>query len=133
MVTRFKQWLYSKRLFGAVKQTDNTNPGKYKYSGYGIGFHSRSFSPLPDNTMGRNVIIFWADMNSSVHIDNKGKDILILGKGITQGLEHTLSGEKLYSINFAQSNRTFYTTMEQIVIYLLIVQKLLNLKQKILK
>ena len=47
-----------KRLFGAVKQTDNTNPGKYKYSGYGIGFHSRSFSPLPDNTMGRNVVIF---------------------------------------------------------------------------
>ena len=72
-------------------------------------------------------------MNSSVHIDNKVKDILTLGKGIIQGLEHTLSGEKLYSINFAQSNRTFYTTMEQIVIYLLIVQKLLNLKQKILK
>ena len=25
-------------------------------------------------------------MSSSVHIDNKGKDILILGKGPTQGL-----------------------------------------------
>ena len=28
-------------------------------------------------------------MSSSVHIDNKGKDILILGKGPTQGLHDT--------------------------------------------
>ena len=35
--------------------------------------------------MGENVIIFEADMSSSVHIDNKGKDILILGKEPTQG------------------------------------------------
>ena len=34
-------------------------------------------------------------MNSSLFIDNKGKDILILGKGPTQGLgEHSLSAEK---------------------------------------
>ena len=26
-------------------------------------------------------------MNSSVHVDNKGKDILILGKGPTQRLD----------------------------------------------
>ena len=36
-------------------------------------------------------------MSSSVHIDNKGKDILIHGKGPTQGLgEHSLSAEKMY-------------------------------------
>ena len=28
-------------------------------------------------------------MNSSVHADNKGKDILIFGKGPTQGLDDT--------------------------------------------
>ena len=28
----------------------------------------------------RNVIIFGADMSSSVHIDNRRKDILVLGK-----------------------------------------------------
>ena len=28
-------------------------------------------------------------MSSSLHIDNKKKDILIFGKGLTQGLEHT--------------------------------------------
>ena len=33
-------------------------------------------------------------MSSSAHIDNKKKDILVLGKGPTQGLEHTLAAEK---------------------------------------
>ena len=34
-------------------------------------------------------------MNSSVHVDNKGKDVLILGNGPTQGLgEHSLTAEK---------------------------------------
>ena len=37
-------------------------------------------------------------MSSSAHIDNKKNDILILGKGPTQGLEHTLTAEKMYSI-----------------------------------
>ena len=30
-------------LFGAVKLTKNSNRNKNSYSGYGIGFHSRSF------------------------------------------------------------------------------------------
>ena len=46
-------------------------------------------------------------MSSSEHIDNKKKDILILGKGPTQGLEHTLTTEKLYSINFTENNKKF--------------------------
>ena len=47
------------------------------------------------------MIIFRVDMSSSTKIDNRKKDILILGKGPTQGLEHTLSAEKIYSINFS--------------------------------
>ena len=35
------------------------------------------------------------------------KDILIHGKSPTQGLEHTLSAEKLYSINFTKENTKF--------------------------
>ena len=35
-------------------------------------------------------------MSSSSHIDSKKKYILILSKGPTQGLEHTLAAEKLY-------------------------------------
>ena len=39
-------------------------------------------------------------MSSSGHIDNTKKDILVLGKGTTQGLEHTLTAEKMYPLNF---------------------------------
>ena len=46
-------------------------------------------------------------MSSSAHVDNKKKDILILGKGPTQGLEHTLSAEKMYSISFTEKKRKF--------------------------
>ena len=46
-------------------------------------------------------------MSLSLHIDNKKKNILILGKGPTQGLEHTRAAEKLYSINFTKENSNF--------------------------
>ena len=39
-------------------------------------------------------------MSSSIKIDNGKKCILILVKGPTQGLEHSLSAEKMYLINF---------------------------------
>ena len=35
------------------------------------------------------------------------KNILTVGKGPTQGLEHTLTAEKLYSINFTKENTKF--------------------------
>ena len=76
-------------LFGAVSLTKNADIDKYKYSGYGIGFDSGELYLLRNGTFGRNAIIFGVDMNSSVHVDNKGKDILILGKGPRQALgEH---------------------------------------------
>ena len=46
-------------------------------------------------------------MSSLTKIDNRKKGILILGKGPTQGLEHTLSAKKLYSINFTNKNTKF--------------------------
>ena len=46
-------------------------------------------------------------MNSLKKIDNRKKNILILGKVPSQGLEHTLSAEKLYSINFTEKNKNF--------------------------
>ena len=51
-------------------------------------------------------MIFGVDISSSVHVDNKGKDILALGKGSTQGLgEHSLTVEKIYSISFSATKR----------------------------
>ena len=47
-------------------------------------------------------------MSSSVYIDNKNKDILILGEGPTQGLDDTtLTAEAKYPINFTQSGKRF--------------------------
>ena len=46
-------------------------------------------------------------MSSSVHVDNKKKDILILVKAPTQGLEHKLTAEKIYSIKFTEHNKQF--------------------------
>ena len=44
-------------------------------------------------------------MSSSVHVDNKKKDILILQKGPTQGLEHTQTTEKMYSISYTVTKK----------------------------
>ena len=46
-------------------------------------------------------------MSFSTHIDNKEKYILVLGKGSTQELEHTLTAEKMYSINFTVTKNFF--------------------------
>ena len=46
-------------------------------------------------------------MSSSTKIDNGKKYILILDKGPTQGLEHSLSAEKMYLINFTVTGKKF--------------------------
>ena len=68
--------------------------------GYGFFLH------LSGGT-GRIVIILGVDMSSSTKIDNRGKNIVILGKGPTQGLEHALSAERMHSINFIDNNKKF--------------------------
>ena len=80
--------------------TKNADIDKYGYSGYGIEFDRRSRFPFAGDGFGQNVLIFGADISSSADIDNEKKDILLIGKGPTQGLEHTLTAEKMYSINF---------------------------------
>ena len=51
-------------------------------------------------------------MSSSVHIDNKNKDILILGDGPTQGLDDdTLTAEVKYPINFTQPKKRFVLSL----------------------
>ena len=68
-----------KCLFGAVGMTKNADINKYQYSGYGIGLDRKRSYSIGDE-IGRNGTIFGVDMSSSMHIDNKGKDILIVGK-----------------------------------------------------
>ena len=52
-------------------------------------------------------MVFGADMSTSTHIDNKEKDTLVFGRGPTQGLESTLTAEKIYSINFTVTIRLY--------------------------
>ena len=95
-------------LFGSVKLTKNADLDKHKYTGYGIGFDSRSEFSFSDGSFAKSFIIFGAYMSSSVHIDNKGKDILILDEGPTQALDDTtLTAEAKFSINFIQSGKIF--------------------------
>ena len=51
-------------------------------------------------------------MSSSAHIDNKNKDILILGDGPTQGLDDTtLTAQAKYPINFTQPRKRFVLSL----------------------
>ena len=94
-------------LFGAVSLNKNGDIDKYKYSGYGIGFDRHGSFSSPGTGLGRNVINFGVDMSSSTKIDDRRKYILIPGKGPIQVLEHTLSAEKMCSINFTEHNKKF--------------------------
>ena len=99
-------------LFGSVKLTKNSDLDKYKHTGYDIGFGSRSELSFTNGNIGKNVIISGADMNSSVHIDNKSKNILILGEGPTQVLDDTtLTAEAKYPINFTQPRKIFVLSL----------------------
>ena len=77
-------------LFGAFTLTINADIDRYGYSGCAIGFDRHGSFSFPGTGLGRNVIIFGVDMSSSTKIDNRKKDILILGKGPTQGLVYAV-------------------------------------------
>ena len=99
-------------LFGAVTWTKNADIDKYIYSGYGTRFDRKSCFSFPGGGFGQNIIIFGVDMNSSIHIDNKWKYLLILGKGPTQGLgENSLTAEKMYPISFTLTKKKFYLSL----------------------
>ena len=95
-------------MFGAVTLIKKADIDDYGYSGYGIGFDRKGSCFFPGDEFGQNLIIFGADLSSSVHVDNKKRDILILGKRPTQGLEHTLTAGKMYSTNFTVTRNKFH-------------------------
>ena len=91
-------------MFGAVSLTKNADIDQYKYFGYGVGFDRHEEFSF-GNGLGKNCIIFGADLSSSSHANNKKKDILVLGKDFVQGINvTTIYAEKLYKINFTEKN-----------------------------
>ena len=88
--------------------TKNVNIDSYGYPGYGTGFDRKGSFSFSGGGYGQNVLILGVNMSFSTQIDNKKKDILVLRIGPTQGLEHTLTAEKMYSINFTEKNKKLF-------------------------
>ena len=91
-------------FLGAVSLTKNNDINQCKYSGKGIGFDRQGTFSF-GNGVGSNAISFGVDMSLSKEIDNRKRDILILGKGPTQELEHKMSAEKMYLFNMTENNK----------------------------
>ena len=95
-------------LIGAVRITRNAHVTKYRYFRYDIGFDEKGSFLHLSGSFGNNLIILGVDMSSSVHIDNKKRDIFILGEGPTQGLDVTaLTAGEMYSFSFTETRRKF--------------------------
>ena len=122
-------------LFGAAKirKTLKSNT----YSGYGIAFDSGGSFSHPSRGYGKNAIIFAADLSSSVHINNRANNILVLGKKFIQGINGTtVYAEKMYSTNFTVTNKKFCLSLHYNgdSSYLFVNGKeIVNFKAKILK
>ena len=73
-----------------------------------MGFGSRSEFSFLDGNIGVKCHYFGAYMGSSVHIDNKNKDILNIVEGPTYGLDDTaLTAEAKHSSSFTQPRKRF--------------------------
>ena len=121
-----------------MRLTKDADPYKYEYSGYGIGSDARSQFSLPDGSLGKNVIIFGVYNSSSVHADNKKKNIIVLGEGPTQGLCNTaITAEAKYSISFTVSGKRFLLSLHyngsNSFLFVNTTKIYINSKQKILK
>ena len=122
-------------LFGAIKLVKATKIDEYKYTGYVIGFDGKGNFSHPSG-FGRNVAFIGADMNSPVDVNNRKTNLLIIGEGIIQIDNTTLAAEKMYCVNFTENNKKFCLSLHYngANSYLFVnVQKLLNLRQRILR
>ena len=80
--------------------TKYVNIDRYGYCGYGIGFDRKGSFSFSGGRYGQNVLIFGVDMRNI-------RRNISFRVGPTQGLEHTLTAEKMYSINFIEKNKKF--------------------------
>ena len=108
--TRNTDYTIQNALFGAMKITKNTDSSKNNYTGYGLCFdkggefgHTVRQGNFDRTTNAKNVIIFGADMSSSIHVTNRANNIYIMGKDFIQGInDTTIYAEKLFHNNFTQ-------------------------------
>ena len=107
-------------LFGAMQITKNvTDNSKNNYKGYGICFDERSKFGHTITEGGRahtkdarNVLIFGADMSSSVHATNRANHIYLMGTGLTQGINDTTNyAEKNFYRNITDFGKKFILSL----------------------
>ena len=118
--TRDKSFTIQNALFGAMQITKNaTDNDKNNYKGYGISFDERSeFSHTitegghAHTTDARNVLIFEADMSSTVHATIRANHIYLIGTGLTQGInDTTIYAEKKLYRNFTDFGKKFVLSL----------------------
>lgn len=79
---------------------------QYEFSGYSIGFDSRSQFLWTDRNYGKNVIVVGVDDSFSAHINGRNKNISVLGEGLTHGLDNaTIKAEDKYPVNITESGK----------------------------
>ena len=96
-----------------------TDNDKNNYKGYGICFDERSEfghtiteGGRAHTTDARNVLIFGADMSSSVHATNRANHIYLMGTGLTQGInDTTIYAEKNFYRNFTDFGKKFVLSL----------------------
>ena len=85
-------------FFGAVNLTKNGDPHKYSFSSFLI----------PNLDFGKNVIIFGVDNSLSTYKRKKNNEILVIGEGLTQGLNNdTITAKAKYFFSFTVSKNKF--------------------------
>ena len=118
--TRDKSFTIHNALFGAMQITENaTDNDKNNYKGDGISFDERSEfghtiteGGRAHTTDARNVLIFGADMNFSVHATNRANHIYLMGTGLTQGInDTTIYAEKNFYRNFTNFSKKFVLSL----------------------
>ena len=72
-------------MFGATNIVKNSDKGKGIYCCYGITFDGAGLWNF-GNDLARNVVIYGGDNSSSSHADNRKNNFLVLGEGLTYGI-----------------------------------------------
>ena len=117
--TRNTGYTIQNALFGAMKITKNTDSSKNNYTGYGLCFdevgefgHTVRQGNFDRTTNAKNVIIFGADMSSSIHAINRANNIYVMGKDFIQEInDTTIYAEKLFHNNFTEFGVKFVLSL----------------------
>ena len=117
--TRNIDYTIQNAIFGAIKITKNADYSKNDYTGYGLCFdedgefsHTVRKVNFDCTTDARNVIIFGADMSSSIHATNRANNIYVMGKEFIRGInDTTIYAEKLFHNNFTELGEKFVLSL----------------------